>query len=117
MVHDNGRECRCATGCDLGRKLLGLAFDVPPSRIPADRMEREVVVMRMSCVFAPSLESHEHARIAESLGYDRAFFYDSPAFYADVWVQLSRSAERTSRIVLGPGVITPSLRHPMTQYR
>jgi 5,10-methylenetetrahydromethanopterin reductase len=70
--------------------------------------------MRMSCVFATSLESHEHARIAESLGYDRAFFYDSPAFYADVWVQLSRAAERTSRIVLGPGVITPSLRHPMT---
>jgi 5,10-methylenetetrahydromethanopterin reductase len=69
--------------------------------------------MRLSCALAPSMESHEHARIAESLGYERAFFYDSPAFYADVWVQLARAAERTNRIVLGPGVITPSLRHPM----
>ena len=67
----------------------------------------------MSCAFATSLQSHEHARIAEDLGYDRAFFYDSPALYPDVWVQLCRAAERTSRIGLGPGVLIPSLRHPL----
>jgi 5,10-methylenetetrahydromethanopterin reductase len=33
--------------------------------------------------------------------------------YADVWVQLCRAAERTSKIGLGPGVMVPSLRHPM----
>jgi 5,10-methylenetetrahydromethanopterin reductase len=70
--------------------------------------------MELSCAFATSPESHEHARIAESLGYRRAFFYDSPALYPDVWVQLCRAAERTARIGLGPGMLIPSLRHPMT---
>jgi 5,10-methylenetetrahydromethanopterin reductase len=67
----------------------------------------------LSCAFATSAQSHEHARIAEELGYARAWFYDSPALYPDVWVQLCRAAERTSRIGLGPGVLVPSLRHPM----
>src|SRR3954463_13504169 len=71
------------------------------------------MAVELSCAFATGLESHEHARIAESLGYRRAFFYDSPALYPDVWVQLCRAAERTSRIGLGPGVLVPSLRHPM----
>jgi len=68
----------------------------------------------MSCAFATSSQSHEHARIAEDLGFTRAWFYDSPALYPDVWVQLCRAAERTSRIGLGPAVLVPSLRHPMT---
>jgi 5,10-methylenetetrahydromethanopterin reductase len=67
----------------------------------------------LSCAFATSAASPEHARIAEALGYTRAWFYDSPALYPDVWVQLCRAAERTSRISLGPGVLVPSLRHPM----
>jgi 5,10-methylenetetrahydromethanopterin reductase len=69
--------------------------------------------VRLSCAFATSNQSHEHARIAEQLGYARAWFYDSPALYPDVWVQLCRAAERTTRIGLGPGVLVPSLRHPM----
>ena len=68
----------------------------------------------LSCAFATSNDSHEHARIAEQLGYRRAWFYDSPALYPDVWVQLCRAAERTQRIGLGPAVLVPSLRHPMT---
>jgi 5,10-methylenetetrahydromethanopterin reductase len=72
------------------------------------------MTLELSCTFATSPESHEHARIAEALGYRRAFFYDSPALYPDVWVQLCRAAERTERIGLGPGVLIPSLRHPMT---
>ncbi|GAA5169236.1 LLM class flavin-dependent oxidoreductase [Pseudonocardia eucalypti] len=71
------------------------------------------MTLRMSCAFNTALDSHEHARVAEQLGYQRAWFYDSPALYADVWVQLCRAAERTSRIGLGPGVMVPSLRHPM----
>ena len=69
--------------------------------------------MRMSCAFATSLDTHQHVRIAESLGYERAFLYDSPALYPDVWVQLCRAAEITERIALGPGVLIPHLRHPM----
>jgi 5,10-methylenetetrahydromethanopterin reductase len=71
------------------------------------------VTLTLSCAFATSLDSHEHARIAEQLGYRRAWFYDSPAVYPDVWVQLNRAADVTSRIGLGPGVLVPALRHPM----
>ncbi len=71
------------------------------------------MALKLSCAFATSDKSHEHARIAEELGYARAWFYDSPALYPDVWVQLCRAAERTRRIGLGPGVLVPSLRHPM----
>ncbi len=69
--------------------------------------------LELACAFNTSSESHEHARIAEELGYRRAWFYDSPALYCDVWVQLCRAAERTGRIGLGPGVMIPSMRHPM----
>ncbi|MBF6209584.1 LLM class flavin-dependent oxidoreductase [Nocardia puris] len=71
------------------------------------------MTLTLSCSLTSSLASHEHARVAERLGYARAWFYDSPALYADVWVQLCRAAERTERIGLGPGVLVPSLRHPM----
>jgi 5,10-methylenetetrahydromethanopterin reductase len=71
------------------------------------------MALDLSCALATSMESHEHARIAEDLGYKRAWFYDSPALYPDVWVQLCRAAQRTQRIGLAPGVLIPSLRHPM----
>jgi 5,10-methylenetetrahydromethanopterin reductase len=71
------------------------------------------MALTLACAFATSDQSHEHARIAEELGYVRAWFYDSPALYPDVWVQLCRAAERTKRIGLGPGVLVPNLRHPM----
>lgn len=72
------------------------------------------MTIELSCAFATSDHSHDHARIAEELGYRRAWFYDSPALYPDVWVQLCRAADRTSRIGLGPAVLVPNLRHPMT---
>ena len=71
------------------------------------------MALELTCAFNTSLDSHEHTRIAEQLGYQRAWFYDSPALYCDVWVQLCRAAERTERIGLGPGVMIPSMRHPM----
>ncbi|MEX0783589.1 MAG: LLM class flavin-dependent oxidoreductase [Dehalococcoidia bacterium] len=71
-------------------------------------------MLEISCAFATSFDTPEHVRIAEELGYRRAWLYDSPALYPDVWVTLALAAERTSRIGLGPGVLVPSLRHPMT---
>ena len=68
----------------------------------------------LSCAFATSMATPDHVAVAESLGYRRAWLYDSPALYPDVWVMLSRCADRTSTIGLGPGVLIPSLRHPMT---
>src|SRR3984893_8996148 len=69
--------------------------------------------MEISCAFATSSDTPAHVELAETLGYKRAWLYDSPALYPDVWMVLSRSAERTSRIGLGPGVLVPSLRHPI----
>jgi len=69
--------------------------------------------MDISCAFATSSQTPAHAALAEALGYKRAWLYDSPAIYPDVWMMLSLCAQRTSRIGLGPGVLVPSLRHPM----
>ena len=69
--------------------------------------------MDISCAFATSPATPEHVRIAEQVGYRRAWAYDSPALYPDVWVALSLAAERTERIGIGPAVLVPSLRHPM----
>jgi 5,10-methylenetetrahydromethanopterin reductase len=68
----------------------------------------------LSCSFATSNGTPEHIRIAEGLGFRRAFCYDSPPIYPDAWMQLARAADRTTSIGLGPGVLVPSLRHPMT---
>jgi 5,10-methylenetetrahydromethanopterin reductase len=69
--------------------------------------------MDISCAFATSSDTPRHVQVAETLGYQRAWLYDSPAIYPDVWMILSRCAQATSRIGLGPGVLVPSLRHPM----
>jgi 5,10-methylenetetrahydromethanopterin reductase len=69
--------------------------------------------MEISCAFATSSDTPAHVELAEQLGYQRAWLFDSPAIYPDVWMVLSRCAERTSRIGLGPGVLVPCLRHPM----
>ena len=69
--------------------------------------------MDISCGFAPSAAAPDLVAAAEQLGYRRAWMYDSPALYGDVWVSLTRAAERTSTIGLGPGVLVPSLRHVM----
>jgi len=62
-------------------------------------------------MFPPTMDTPEHIRVAEELGYRFAHVYDSPAFLADAWITLARAAERTSRIRIGPSVITPRLRH------
>ena len=67
--------------------------------------------MNISCGLAPGLAVVERAQLAESLGYDRVWLYDSPAIYLDVWVSLARVAEHTDRIGLGTAVLVPSLRH------
>lgn len=67
----------------------------------------------ISCVFAPSLDTPAHIELAESLGYRRAWCYDSPAAYADPWMVLAVAAGRTRAIGLGPASLVPSLRHPV----
>src|SRR3954464_7295879 len=69
--------------------------------------------MDISCAFPRALDSPAHVELAEELGYARAWLYDTPQQSPDVWMTLALAAERTERIGLGPGVLIPSLRHPM----
>jgi 5,10-methylenetetrahydromethanopterin reductase len=71
--------------------------------------------LALSCSFAPGPRVVEYARLAEQLGYARVWLYDSPLLYPDVWMTLSRVADATRTIGLGPGVLVPSLRHVATQ--
>jgi 5,10-methylenetetrahydromethanopterin reductase len=67
--------------------------------------------MEIGCLFPPTMDTPEHIRMAEELGYHYAYVYDSPAFLADAWMTLALAAERTSEIRIGVSVITPKLRH------
>ncbi len=67
----------------------------------------------VSCVLPPSWELPEYAWIAESLGYERMWVFDSPALYGDIWLAIGRAAEVTERIGFGTGVAVPWLRHVM----
>jgi 5,10-methylenetetrahydromethanopterin reductase len=69
--------------------------------------------MKISAQFATSLQSDKHIAIAEKLGYNRAWLFDSPHQSPDVWMMLALAAQRTTTIGLGPGVLVPTLRHPM----
>src|SRR5881409_2881699 len=69
--------------------------------------------MDISCAFPTTLDSPDQVALAEQLGYHRAWIYDTPQQSPDVWMTLALAAERTERIGLGPGVLVPSLRHPM----
>jgi 5,10-methylenetetrahydromethanopterin reductase len=71
--------------------------------------------LQISCSFPPGPDVVAHARVAEDLGYERVWLYDSPALYPDVWVTLAQVAEHTERVQIGPAVLVPGLRHPLTQ--
>ena len=79
-------------------------------RRPEGRAERDASVVRhRSRPNAP-----DTAVLAEELGYHRAWFYDSPALYGDVWIAIARTLDRTSGSVSAPRVLVPSLRHVVT---
>jgi 5,10-methylenetetrahydromethanopterin reductase len=65
----------------------------------------------LSCTLAPGRDTVAHIELAEALGYRRAWCYDSPALYRDVWMTLAVAATRTTSIGLGVGVTVPGLRH------
>ena len=69
--------------------------------------------MKISAQFATSLHSPAHTAVAEQIGYDRVWLFDTPHESPDVWMMLALAAQRTANIGLGPGVLVPSLRHPM----
>ena len=67
--------------------------------------------MHVSVAFPTALDSHEKIALAEELGYERAWLYDTPQNSTDVWMMLALAAERTTRIGLGPrrtGPVAPA---------
>ena len=70
--------------------------------------------MDISVGLPSTLQAPGHIARAEQLGYHRAWCYDAPAVYADIWMTLARAADRTSRIGLGTAVVIPDYRHLMT---
>src|SRR3954447_25952715 len=73
------------------------------------------MAMQISCAFPPAPHVVDHIVEAERLGYERAWLFDSPALYGDIWMIAALAAHRTNRIGLGPAVLVPNLRHPLTQ--
>jgi 5,10-methylenetetrahydromethanopterin reductase len=70
-------------------------------------------LIKLSVAFPPIPETPDHIVLAEELGFETAWVYDTPALQLDCWMTLALAAVRTERIRLGPGVLVPSLRHPM----
>ncbi len=70
--------------------------------------------MKISIGFPPGPRAPQMASLAEALGYDRVWLYDSAALYEDIWAHLALIADRTERIGLGTAVLVPNLRHVMT---
>ena len=70
-------------------------------------------VPAVSVALPPSRAVVDHVLVAAGLGYERAWIFDSPALYGDVWVALARIAEAVPDIQLATGVAVPSLRHPV----
>ena len=70
--------------------------------------------MKISCSFASQLDTPDNIKFAEELGYERAWCYDCPARFSDIWMTLARAAERTTRIGLGTAVISAGYRDVMT---
>lgn len=70
--------------------------------------------MRVSVAMPPSRRSGDLAALAEQLGYDGYWMYDSAALYEDIWIRMADAGRATSTIELGTAVLVPNLRHVMT---
>jgi 5,10-methylenetetrahydromethanopterin reductase len=67
----------------------------------------------LSCGLPPGPDFADLAVLAEELGYDRVWSYDSAALWEDPLVHLALAATRTSRIGLATAVLIPSQRSLM----
>jgi 5,10-methylenetetrahydromethanopterin reductase len=68
---------------------------------------------KLSIGLPPGPNNLECAELAQEMGCDRVWLFDSAALYEDVWIWLARIAEHTD-INVGTAVLVPNLRHVMT---
>lgn len=66
--------------------------------------------MDFGIALAPGVDAWKVVERAERLGFSHAWFYDTQLLCADVFVAMALAAARTSRIVLGTGVLVPTNR-------
>jgi 5,10-methylenetetrahydromethanopterin reductase len=69
--------------------------------------------MEISIGVVPGPDAVRRAQLAEELGFDRVWLYDSAALYEDIWINLANIVQATS-IDVGTAVLVPNLRHVMT---
>lgn len=66
--------------------------------------------MEFGVAFASKVGDFGHVALAESLGFDHAWFFDSQMIYSDVYATMALAAHHTSSIRLGTGVAVPTTR-------
>jgi 5,10-methylenetetrahydromethanopterin reductase len=62
--------------------------------------------MDISCAFPTTMETAEHVKIAEDLGYGRAWLFDTPQQSPDVWMILALAAAKTERPWRAHSIVT-----------
>jgi 5,10-methylenetetrahydromethanopterin reductase len=72
-----------------------------------------LTAVELSCGLPPGPEFADLAVLAEELGYDRVWIYDSAPLWEDPFVHLTLAAERTSSIGLATAVLVPQQRSVM----
>lgn len=66
--------------------------------------------MEFGVTFTSRIGDHDLVAVAESLGFDQAWFFDSQMIYSDVYATMALAAQATRRIKLATGVAVPSTR-------
>lgn len=66
--------------------------------------------MEFGVTFTSRIGDYDLVALAESLGYDQAWFFDSQMIYSDVYATMAVAARETRRIRLATGVAVPSTR-------
>ena len=68
--------------------------------------------MEFGVAFTPRIGDYSLVSLAESLGYQQAWFYDSQMIYSDVYATMAVAARETHSIRLATGVAIVSTRMP-----
>jgi 5,10-methylenetetrahydromethanopterin reductase len=66
--------------------------------------------MEFGVTFTSRIGDYDLVALAESLGFDQAWFFDSQMIYSDVYATMAVAARATKRIRLATGVAVPSTR-------
>ena len=66
--------------------------------------------MEFGVTFTPRIGDYDLVAMAESLGFDQAWFFDSQMIYSDVYATMAVAARETRRIRLATGVAVPTTR-------